>query len=48
MDSLGCQKSAKPMLMGFGLPLYIRHTYRRFAYVVALMTLRDCSALFVR
>ncbi|NOH44243.1 ATP-dependent DNA helicase RecQ, partial [Vibrio cyclitrophicus] len=44
----GCQTSAKLMLMGFGLPLYIRPTYRRFAYVVALMTLRDCGALFVR
>ncbi|TKF38081.1 ATP-dependent DNA helicase RecQ, partial [Vibrio sp. F13] len=48
MDSPGCQTSAKLMLMGFGLPLYIRPTYRRFAYVVALMTLRDCGALFVR
>ncbi len=38
MDSPGCQTSAKLMLMGFGLPLYIRPTYRRFAYVVALMT----------
>ena len=34
----GCQTSAKLMLIGFGLPLYIRPTYRRFAYVVALMT----------
>ncbi len=38
MDSPGCQTSAKLMLMGFGLPLYIRPTYRQFAYVVALMT----------
>ena len=43
MDFPGCQTPAKLMLMGFGLPLYIRPTYRRFAYVVALMTLRDCN-----